>query len=77
MEDMFTVENVLFALEDADSLALEDAESDFEGEEVFCYGLGGATEVGDFHGEEDTILDDEGSGQPVPTGSRDELDGEY
>ena len=30
------MENVLFALEDADSLALEDAESDFEGEEVFC-----------------------------------------
>lgn len=83
MEDLFTVEEVLIALEGADSLALEGGESDFEGEEVFCYGSGGITEVGfgdggeDFHEEEDTILDEEESGHPVPTGSRDQDDGEY
>ena len=90
MEGLFSVEDVFIALEDAGSPALEEEESDFEGEEIFCYSLGGVTEVGDFPEEEDTILEeeeeedaileednDEWSDQPVPTESRDELGGEY
>ena len=88
MDGLFTVEEVFVALEDACSLASEGGESDFEGEEVFCYSLGGGvSEIGDVHEEEDTILEeedaileednDERRDQPVPTESRDEPDGEY
>ena len=57
-------------------------DSDFGGEGVYCYQPGGAVVAETFTGddrldEEDAdFSDEENSGQPVPTGSRDQADGE-
>ncbi len=83
MGDLFTVEQVLAALYEDTDQPLEDEESDYEGEGIFSYGLGGIAELGlevggeDFQEEEEAIFDEEDTAQLVPTESRDQADGEY
>ncbi len=86
MASLFSVEEVLLALQEESDQLIEDEESDFEGEGVFSYASGLIAEAGlgvgdvDVHEEEDALPmeeDEENTAQPVPTESRDLADGEY
>ena len=50
-------------------------DGDFGEEDIFCYQPRGFSEAGTWGGDEDGS-DEEDSGQPVPSGSRDQEDGE-
>ncbi len=80
MANLFSVEEVIFALDDS---TFEDEESDCELEGIFSYGPGwsGLVIADDFiedgYGEDDTIGEEEESGLPGLTASIVQVLGEY